>query len=136
MKNEICTKKSPQTIGPYSQAVINGNMVFCSGQIGINPETALLEKDIIEQTTMIFTNMKEVLKAAGASLDDVVKTTVYLKNMDDYAKMNETYSLFFKKPFPARVTVEVAKLPKEALIEIDCIAIIDNDVCCGKCKNI
>ncbi|MBI4991415.1 RidA family protein [Candidatus Gottesmanbacteria bacterium] len=132
-KEEIAAKKAPAAIGPYSQAVKYGNLVFVSGNIGVDPKTnQLLDGDIKVQTRQAFENMKEVLLAAGSSLDDVVKVNVYLQNMDDFVSMNEVYAAYFKKPFPSRATVQVARLPKDALVEIECIAYLENkENCCG-----
>jgi len=124
MKREIINStKAPTAIGPYSQAVRVGSFIFCSGQVGTNPKTnVLIEGGVVAQTKRAFENMKAVLDAAGCSFNDVVKVNVYLKNVDDFAAMNEVYASLFDKPYPARATVEVAKIPKGALIEVDCIA--------------
>lgn len=132
-KQEISSKNAPVAIGPYSQAIKVGNFIFCSGQIAINPKTGSLEGESIEeQTRQVFENLKQVLREAGGSLDSVVKTTVYLANMNDFPTMNEIYAKYFKKPYPARATVEVVKLPKNALIEIDCIAYISKSTATNK----
>lgn len=126
MKKEIiATEKAPKAIGPYSQACKYNGMVFVSGQIPINPEIGeVVEADIATQTKQSLTNIKAILEAAGSSMDDVLKVTVYLKNMDDFAKMNEVYGTFFTEGnYPTRCAVEVAKLPKDVLVEIDAIAI-------------
>lgn len=123
-KEEVICKNIPKVIGPYSQAVAFGNLIFCSGQIGINPKTGQLENGIEAQTNQIFKNLKELLKSAGTSLKNVLKVNVYLKNMNDFPVMNAIYAQHFNKPYPARATVEVARLPKDALIEIECIAYI------------
>ena len=126
-KEIIQTEKAPVAIGPYSQAVTvpAGRMIFTAGQIPIDPKTALSVGDDIEtQTRQVLKNLTAVLVAAGATLDDVVKTTVFLKNMGDFVKMNGVYSEFFQSKYPARSAVEVARLPKDVLVEIECIAII------------
>lgn len=133
-KEEIVTKKAPQAVGPYSQAIKFGNLVFCAGQIGTDPETNILVGDDIKsQTKQAFENMRNVLTGAGSSLDNVLKMNVYLKNMDDFAVMNEIYAAYYKKPYPARATVEVARLPKGALVEIECTAYVkdEEENCCG-----
>ncbi len=118
------TEKAPAAIGPYSQAIEVNGFVFASGQIPINPETgAMVEADIKAQTRQALTNANEVMKAAGIDLTHVVKTTVFLSDMANFAAMNEVYSTFFKEPFPARSAVAVKELPKGALVEVECIAV-------------
>ena len=118
------TEKAPAAIGPYSQAIEVNGFVFASGQIPINPETgAMVEADIKAQTRQALTNANEVMKAAGIDLTHVVKTTVFLSDMANFAAMNEVYSTFFKEPFPARSAVVVKELPKGALVEVECIAV-------------
>lgn len=117
----INTDKAPKAIGPYSQAVAVGNFIFCSGQIGINPKTGVLAEGIEEQTKQVLENLKNVIEAAGASLKNVVKTTIYLKNLADFEKVNKIYGEFFGDHRPARATVEVSSLPKGALVEIEAI---------------
>jgi 2-iminobutanoate/2-iminopropanoate deaminase len=125
MREAIATDRAPQAIGPYSQAVRAGTHVFCSGQIPIEPATGLIiDGDISVQTRQVLTNLSQVLAAAGASLDQVVKTTVYLADMDDFAAMNAVYGTFFSSPAPARSTVQAARLPRDARVEIDVIAVI------------
>ncbi len=125
MKQIVATKQAPQAIGPYSQAVIAGRMVFTSGQIPLVPDTGVfVEGGIDEQTEQVLRNLAAVLEEAGASLDDVVKTTVFLADMDDFAAMNEVYGRFFLKQPPARSTVQAARLPRDARVEIDAIAVI------------
>jgi len=119
----IQTKKAPAAIGPYSQAIRVGNFVFSSGQIGLEPKTGQLVEGIEKQTERAIENLKAILEEAGLSLKNVVKTTVYLKNIADFSQMNEIYSQFFKENKPARATVEVSNLPKGALIEIEAIAV-------------
>lgn len=124
MREEVATKDAPQAIGPYSQAIKVNGMVFCSGQVALDPATQqVLAADIASQTERVLKNLAGVLAAAGSSLEKVVKTTVFLKNMADFAAMNEIYGRHFKAPFPARSTVEVARLPKDVLVEIDAIAL-------------
>lgn len=123
MKKIVATKEAPQAIGPYSQAIKAGGFVFVSGQIPLVPATGEMVQGGIEvQTEQVLKNLAAILKAAGSSLDAVVKTTVYITNIADFAKVNEVYAKFFVKDCPARVCVEVSNLPKGALIEIDVIA--------------
>jgi 2-iminobutanoate/2-iminopropanoate deaminase len=124
MREVIATKDAPQAIGPYSQAIKAAGMVFCSGQIALDPATAtIVGSDVAQQTERVLKNLAAVLAAAGSSLDRVVKTTVFLKNMADFAAMNEVYGRHFKTSPPARSTVEAARLPKDVLVEIDVIAL-------------
>lgn len=121
--NAISTKKAPAAIGPYSQAIRVGNLIYTSGQIPLNPATgAFVEGGIKEQTRQALTNIKAILEEAGTSMDNVVKTTVFMANMDDFADMNAVYAEFFTEPYPARSAVAVKTLPKGALIEIEVIA--------------
>ena len=123
MRKIVATDKAPAAIGPYAQANIIGNLVITSGQIPIDPATGnLVEGDIEVQTRQVFANLTAVLEAAGSSLDRIVKTTCFMDNMNDFAKMNEVYASFFSGDYPSRSAVEVAKLPKGALIEIEVIA--------------
>jgi 2-iminobutanoate/2-iminopropanoate deaminase len=125
VKEIISTERAPGAIGPYSQAVRAGNMLFCSGQIPIDPETGeFVSDDVAEQTERVILNLSAVLEAAGGGLESVVKTTVFLKDMGDFAAMNEVYARFFEKNKPARATVEAARLPKDARVEIECIAVL------------
>ena len=125
MKKLVQTDKAPKAIGPYSQGIIAGGMVFCSGQIPIDPATGELNTGTIEeQTRLSLKNLGAVLEAAGSSYDDVVKATVFLQNMDDFAKMNGVYGEFFKPPYPARAAVQVARLPKDVKVEIEAIALV------------
>jgi 2-iminobutanoate/2-iminopropanoate deaminase len=118
----ISTPRAPQAMGAYSQAVVSNGFAFLSGQIPIDPETSqLVDGDISVQTKRVLENLKAVLEACGSSLDQVVKTTVYLKDMSEFAKMNDVYASYFPNK-PARATVEVARLPRDVGIEIDCIA--------------
>ena len=124
-KEIVTTDNAPGAIGPYSQAIKAGGMVFCSGQIPIDPATGNFVSDIVrEQTEQVLKNLSEVLKAAGTSLDNVVKTTVFLADMNDFAEMNEVYGQFFSDNKPARATVQAARLPRDARVEIDCIALV------------
>ncbi len=123
MKKVIATLNAPGAIGPYSQAIDTGNMVFASGQIPINPADGKIPHGIKAQTTQAIANATAILNEAGLSLADVVKTTVYLADMDDFAAMNEVYAEFFPAPFPARSAVAVKELPKKVLVEIEVIAV-------------
>ena len=123
MKNPISTTKAPAAIGPYSQAIEAGGMVFVSGQLPINPETGeFAEGGVKELTRQSLTNMQHILAEVGLTLDNVVKTTVFLADMSDFAAMNEVYAKFFSAPYPARSAVAAKTLPKGALVEIECIA--------------
>ena len=123
MKKVISTANAPQAIGPYSQAIEVGGFVFVSGQIPLIPATGeLVEGSVEVQTARVLENLKAILEAAGSSLENVVKTTVYITNMDDFTKVNGIYGQYFQENPPARVCVEVGKLPKGALVEIDVIA--------------
>lgn len=122
-KTEIKTSKAPSAIGPYSQAIKMNGLLFVSGQIAINPETGNLVIDSIEsETRQVLANMAAILTEAGTSFDRIAKTTIFLKDMNDFQAVNEIYGTFFKPPYPARATIEVARLPKEVNVEIDCIA--------------
>ena len=124
MNNAISTPNAPAAIGPYSQGIQAGSTLFVSGQLPIDPATgAFAGEDIASQTRQSLTNIKNILAAAGASMNDVVKTTVMLKNIGDFADMNAVYAEFFTEPFPARAAYQVAALPKDALVEIECIAV-------------
>jgi len=125
MKKEVKTDKAPKAIGPYSQAIVANGMVFASGQIAIDPKTGELNTGSIEeQTRLVLNNMKAVLEAAGSSFDKVVKCSVFLDDMNNFAQMNGVYGEFFNPPFPARAAVEVARLPKDVKVEIEAIALI------------
>lgn len=122
-KKLIKTDNAPKAIGPYSQAVRVGDFVFLSGQLPLNPQTGeIVSDDIKAQTQQVLENVQSVLIAAGSSLNQAVKVGVFLKNMNDFAAMNEVYAKYFGESLPARVTVEVARLPKDVLVEIDAIA--------------
>jgi 2-iminobutanoate/2-iminopropanoate deaminase len=125
MKKEVKTDKAPQAIGPYSQGIIAPPFVFCSGQIPLDPVTGqLVSGGIEDQTRRVFLNLSAVLEAAGSDLDHVVKTTVFLKDMNEFAAMNKAYAEFFKLPAPARATVEVARLPRDVKVEIELVALL------------
>jgi len=126
-KEIISTENAPGAIGPYSQAVKSGNMVFCSGQIPIDPATGeFVSDDAAEQTRQVLINLSAVLNAAGTNLNNVVKTTVFLADMNDFTAMNEIYAEFFSDNKPSRATVQAARLPRDARVEIDCIALVEN----------
>ncbi|HEX8651119.1 MAG TPA: RidA family protein [Pyrinomonadaceae bacterium] len=123
VKQIIKTERAPQAIGPYSQAVRAGALVFASGQIPLDPQTGeFVEGGVAEQTEQVLRNLSAVLEAAGTSLDRVVKTTVFLADMNDFAAMNEVYGRYFSQDAPARATVEAARLPRDARVEIEAIA--------------
>lgn len=124
MKKEISTSKAPGAIGPYSQAVQAGNLIFVSGQLPINPTTGEMPEGIQEQTMRSIENIKAILEEAGATLDNVVKTTVYLADMTLFGPMNEVYASQFKAVYPARAAFAVKELPKRALVEIEVIALV------------
>ena len=118
----VSTTKAPAAIGPYSQAQICGNLVFASGQIPIIPETGEITQGLENQANQVFKNITELLKAAGTDISKTVKTTVFIKNMDDFAAINAIYANYFTEPYPARSCVEVARLPKDVLLECEVIA--------------
>lgn len=119
----IHTDLAPAAIGPYSQAIVSGDLIFTSGQIPLDPASGeLVQGDIQAQTRQVFSNLREVLKEAGASLDDAVKVNVYMTDLKDFAALNEVYATFFTQPYPARSCVEVSSLPKGAQVEIEIIA--------------
>ncbi|HOI82868.1 MAG TPA: RidA family protein [Campylobacterales bacterium] len=119
----VSTPNAPQAIGPYSQAIKTGGMIYTSGQVALRADGSFNDGDIAAQTTQVFENLTAVLKEAGSGLDKVLKTTVFLSNMDNFAAMNEIYAKFFGEHKPARSTVAVKTLPKNALVEIECIAL-------------
>ena len=127
-RSVIQTSSAPAPVGPYNQAIVaSGRMVFLSGQIALDPATGAIvgEGDVVKQTEQVMVNLKAVLEAAGATLGDVVKTGVFLKDMNDFATMNGVYAKYFDEATaPARACVEVARLPKDVLVEIDCIAVV------------
>ncbi|GGK32028.1 reactive intermediate/imine deaminase [Caldalkalibacillus thermarum] len=119
---KVQTQDAPQAIGPYSQAVQVGSLLFTSGQIPLTPDGKLVEGDVRAQTRQVLANLEAVLKAAGATLNDVIKTTVFIKDMNEFAQVNEVYGEIFGEHKPARSCVEVARLPKDVRVEIECIA--------------
>ena len=121
-KKIISTDKAPAAIGPYSQAVEAGGFIYASGQIPIDPATGNIPEGIEAQAKQALTNVKNLIETAGLTLDDVVKTSVFIKDMGDFAKVNEIYATFFTKDYPARSCVEVARLPKDVLIEVEVVA--------------
>ena len=124
MNKAIHTDNAPKALGPYSQSIVAGNMVFASGQVPIDPATdQFVPGGIKEQTRQALTNARNILAEAGTDLVHVVKTTVFLSDMDNFAAMNEVYAQFFKQPYPARSAVAVKTLPKGALVEVECIAV-------------
>lgn len=123
MRQAISSEGAPKAIGPYSQAIRAGSLIFVSGQIPLDPATGqMVDGDIVAQTHRVFANLRAILEAAGASLDHVVRTTVYLADMNDFGTVNEVYGTYFSSPAPARATVQAARLPKDARVEIDVIA--------------
>lgn len=127
LKHVIATPLAPAAIGPYSQGIRAGSLLFVSGQIPIDPATGVLieAKDIQSQTRRVLENIQEILSSGGAAIDNVVRTTVFLKDMNDFSGMNQVYGEFFREAAPARATVEVARLPKDVAVEIDCIAVVE-----------
>jgi 2-iminobutanoate/2-iminopropanoate deaminase len=125
MNEVVATENAPAAIGPYSQAIKANGMVFCSGQIPIDPATGqFVSDDVAGQTEQVFKNLEAVLKAAGSGLEKVVKTTVFLADMNDFAAMNDVYARFFTENKPARATVQAARLPRDARVEVECIATV------------
>ena len=123
MRKAIVTDKAAKPIGPYSQAVVEGDFIFLAGQGCTNPQTGKLELgDVRSETKRTFENVRAILEAAGSSLDDVMKCNVYLRDINDFAAMNEVYATFFKAPFPARTTIQAGALPGGIAVEIECIA--------------
>jgi 2-iminobutanoate/2-iminopropanoate deaminase len=124
MREVVSTPDAPKAIGPYSQGIRAGSLVFTAGQVALDPATQqVIGGGISDQTDRVLKNLSAILKAAGCSLRDVLRCTVFLKNMDDFAGMNEVYGKYFDHPYPARTTVEVRRLPKDVLVEIDVIAL-------------
>ena len=121
-KKIIATDKAPAAIGPYSQAIEAGGFVFASGQIPVDPSTGNIPDGIEAQAKQALTNVRNLMEASGLSMDNIVKTSVFIKDMNDFAKVNEVYATFFESDFPARSCVEVARLPKDVLIEVEVIA--------------
>jgi 2-iminobutanoate/2-iminopropanoate deaminase len=127
MRDAVSTDSAPKAIGPYSQAIKAGNLVFVSGQIPIDPATGeFVPGDVKAQTDRVMRNLTAILEAAGTSMDAVVRCTVYLADMNDFAAMNEVYGSYFSQPAPARATIQAVRLPKDARVEIDVIAEIEN----------
>lgn len=127
MIQPINTEKAPEAIGPYSQAIVTDEHIYTSGQIGLDPKTGQLAEGIEAQAKQVLSNLKNVLEACGSDLQHVVKTTVFIRNIADFPKVNEIYAHFFEHHKPARSTVEVSNLPKGALIEIEVMAVINED---------
>ena len=124
MQKVISTDKAPSAIGPYSQAIEAGGFIFTSGVIPVNPQTGEIKESIEEQARQAFTNLCNLIEASGSYVSQVVKTTVFIKDMEDFARINEIYAEFFKEPFPARSCVEVARLPKDVKLEIEAIVAV------------
>jgi 2-iminobutanoate/2-iminopropanoate deaminase len=123
MSSVIATDNAPKAIGPYSQAIRAGDLLFLSGQIALDPATGqMVEGDVAAQTRRVMENLSAVLKSAGLSFANVVRTTIYLADLSDFAKVNDAYGAFLQEPFPARATVQVARLPRDARVEIDAVA--------------
>ena len=121
MSMVISTDKAPAAIGPYSQAIEVNGMVFTSGVIPVDPQTGVIPATIEEQANQAFSNLKNLIEASGATIDKVIKTTVFIKEMNDFGKINEIYATYFKEPFPARSCVEVARLPKDVMLEVEAV---------------
>ena len=122
-KQAVQTTKAPGAIGPYSQAIRAGNLLFVSGQIPLDPTSGdLIRSGIADETKKVLENLRAILEAAGGNLNDIVKTTIFLKDMNQFAAVNEVYGSFFSQPFPARATVEVSRLPKDVNVEIEAVA--------------
>jgi 2-iminobutanoate/2-iminopropanoate deaminase len=127
VRESVTSELAPTPVGPYSQAIRVDRLVFCAGQIALDPVTgALVGADIGDQTRQVLRNLGEVLRAAGTSFDHVVRTTVYLADLDDFSRMNAVYGEFFGAPAPARSTIQAARLPRDARVEIDAIAVVPN----------
>ena len=123
-QQRVQTDHAPQAIGPYSQAIVAGGLVFCSGQIPLTPTGELVTGDVEAQTHQVMKNLGAVLEAAGSSYDKVVQTTCYLADMNDFPVFNKVYAQYVREPFPARATVQVARLPREVKVEVACIALV------------
>ena len=123
MKHKVATQHAPAAIGPYSQAIVHKGIAYLSGQIPLNAEGQIVEGDVVAQTEQVFKNLTAVLVACGSSMEKVLKTTVFLKDMADFPKVNEVYAKFLGESLPARSTVQAAALPRGVMIEIDCLAI-------------
>ena len=125
-RNPINTPSAPKAIGPYSQAVKSGSLVFISGQIPLDPKTMeLVGEDVVRQTHQVFKNLSAIAKASGGNLVDIVKMTIYLTNLDNFSKINEIMASYFQEPYPARATIEVSALPKAALVEVEAILAVE-----------
>lgn len=124
LKKPIVTDQAPSAIGPYSQAVVAGSLIFASGQLGVDPKTGEFPDGVEAQAKQSLENVRALLEAAGSGLERVVKATMFLKDMNDFAAANAVYGTFFAEPYPARSTIEVARLPKDALVEIEVIALV------------
>ena len=125
-RNPINTPGAPKAIGPYSQAVKSGSLVFISGQIPLDPKTMeLVGEDVVRQTHQVFKNLSAIAKASGGNLVDIVKMTIYLTNLDNFSKINEIMASYFQEPYPARATIEVSALPKAALVEVEAILALE-----------
>lgn len=123
MKKVIATTEAPAAIGPYSQAVATGNLLFCSGQIPLDPRSGqLITDDIVAQTECVLENLGAILRASGMNFENVVKTTVFLTDLNEFTAMNDVYKIYFAEPFPARSTIQVAALPRGARVEIEAVA--------------
>lgn len=120
----INTERAPKAVGPYSQAIIANGFVFCAGQIGLDPQKGNLVEGVENQTHQVIRNLQAVLEEAGSSLEHIVKTTIFLQDMNDFATVNEIYGSYFEAHKPARATIQVARLPKDALVEIEAVALI------------
>jgi 2-iminobutanoate/2-iminopropanoate deaminase len=127
MKKIVHTQKAPAVIGPFNQGIIAGNLLFTSGQLPMHPETGAVPEGIRAQTIQVLENLKAIIEEVGIGLEQVVKTTVYIQNMSDFVTMNEIYGTYFQENAPARACVEVSKMAKDALVEIDAIAILKED---------
>ncbi|GEM83324.1 RidA family protein [Meiothermus hypogaeus] len=123
-QKQVQTDQAPQAIGPYSQAIVAGGMVFCSGQIPLTPSGELVAGDVEAQTHQVMKNLGAVLEAAGSSMAKIVQTTCYLADMNDFPVFNKVYAEYVKEPFPARATVQVARLPRDVRVEVACIALL------------
>jgi len=127
VKKQINTDQAPKAIGPYSQAVLAGNTLFISGQIPLDPTTGIMVSDQIEeQTVRVLENLKAIVEASHSTMANIVKTTILLADMNDFSKVNEIYSRYFNEPFPARATFEVSRLPRDAKVEIEAVAVLIN----------
>lgn len=133
LKKAIASVRAPPALGPYSQAVRTQKTLYCSGCLGLNPQTKALENGVEKQAKQALLNMKAILEEENVQMDNIVRTTVYLKNMSDFQRVNAIYASFFTAPFPSRSCVAVAQLPMDALVEVDCIAAVPSQGCASKC---